>query len=110
MRALELVIWSMALGAIAAVGLARVASLAMRPSVSQALAVAYHAVVFLVVALLCGLLTSLLPRLGGEPIHVAQVLAGPLIVALANFWIRGWLSAPMRDRITSTALYASAIV
>lgn len=110
MRPLELVIWSMALGAIAAVGLARLANLALRPSVSQALGVAYHASVFLVVLVLCGILTSLRPDLDLRATHVAQVLAGPLVVALANFWIRGWLSAPSRDRITSLALYGSALV
>lgn len=110
MRPLELVIWSMALGAIAAVGLARLANLALRPSVSQALGVAYHAAVFLVVLLLCGLLTGLQPSVDPHIVHVTQVLIGPLVVALANFWIRGWLSAPSRDRITSFALYGSALV
>ncbi|MEP6824436.1 MAG: diguanylate cyclase [Ramlibacter sp.] len=110
MRPLELVIWSMALGAIAAVGLARLANLALRPSVSQALGVAYHATVFTVVLLLCGILTGLQPALDPRTTHVMQVLAGPLVVALANFWLRGWLSAPSRDRITSFALYGSALV
>ena len=54
MNAQELAIWSMALGAIAAVALARLADLVVRPSVSQVQGVAYHTAVFLLVLILSG--------------------------------------------------------
>lgn len=108
MSALELLIWSMALGAIAAVGMARLADLCARPSVSQLRGVSYHVTVFLLVLVMSGVLT---PVAGADPyrLHVVQVLAGPLCVGLANFWIRGWLAANQRDRLMSVGLRVSAL-
>lgn len=109
MSALELVIWSMALGAIAAVGVARLADLLVRPSEAQVRAVAFHATVFLVVLVLSGVLGHL-AQSAAERLHVLQVLAGPLGVGLANFWIRGWLSAHQRDRLMSIGLRLAALL
>lgn len=109
MSALELVIWSMALGAIAAVGAARLADLLARPSEAQVRAVAFHATVFLVVFILSGVLSQL-SQAAAQRVHVLQVLAGPLGVGLANFWIRGWLSAHQRDRLMSIGLRVSALL
>lgn len=107
MSRLELIIWSMALGAIAAVALARAADLLVRPSRSQLRAVAYHSTVFLLVLILSGVLQQAgIPA--GRPLHVAQVLAGPVCGGLANFWVRGWLNAHQRDRIMFQVLRASA--
>jgi GGDEF domain-containing protein len=107
MSRLELIIWSMALGAIAAVALARAADLLVRPSRSQLRAVAYHGTVFLLVLILSGVLQQAgVPA--GRPLHVAQVLAGPVCGGLANFWVRGWLNAHQRDRIMFQVLRASA--
>lgn len=107
MSRLELIIWSMALGAIAAVALARAADLLVRPSRSQLRAVAYHGTVFLLVLILSGVLQQAgVPA--GRPLHVAQVLAGPVCGGLANFWVRGWLNAHQRDRIMFQVLQASA--
>lgn len=107
MSRLELIIWSMALGAIAAVALARAADLLVRPSRSQLRAVAYHGTVFLLVLILSGVLQQAgIPA--GRPLHVAQVLAGPVCGGLANFWVRGWLNAHQRDRIMFQVLRASA--
>lgn len=84
MSPLELITWSMALGAIAAVALARAADLLVRPSRSQMPAVAYHGTVFLLVLLLSGVLQQAgVPA--GKPLHVAQVLAGPVCGGLANY-------------------------
>ena len=105
----ELVVWSMALGAIAAVALARVADTAMRPSVAQFQGVAYHITVFLLVLILSGVGGEVWPSLDGLQLHYAQVLAGPVCVGLSNFWIRGWLGAAQRDRITSWVLRSSAL-
>ncbi|WP_374667443.1 diguanylate cyclase domain-containing protein [Ramlibacter sp.] len=109
MSALELVIWSMALGAIATVGVARLADLLVRPSEAQVRAVAFHATVFLVVLVLSGVLGHL-AQSAAERLHVLQVLAGPLGVGLANFWIRGWLSAHQRDRLMSIGLRVAALL
>jgi GGDEF domain-containing protein len=108
MNALEVMVWSMALGAIAAIGTARLADLIARPSASQLRGVSYHVMAFVLVLVLSGVLEQALqpdPR----RLHVLQVLAGPLTVGLANFWIRGWLSANQRDRLMSIGLRASAL-
>lgn len=110
MSAQELTIWSMALGAIAAVALARLAELIVRPSRSQIQGLAYHVTVFLLVMILSGVTTQLWPLLEGRPVQVAQVLAGPLCVGLSNFWIRGWLNAAQRDRVMASALRGSAVM
>ncbi len=49
MDALTLLVWSMALGAIAALALARLADLAARPALSRLRAASYHLGVFLLV-------------------------------------------------------------
>ena len=109
MGALELVIWSMALGGIAAVGVARAADFLARPSASQARGVLYHVWVFLLVVILAPVLPQTLhpePRI----FHVTQVLAGPTCVALSNLWIQGWLAAHQRDRFMSAGLAGSALL
>jgi GGDEF domain-containing protein len=110
MSAQELTIWSMALGAIAAVTLARLADMFVRPSLSQSQGVAYHVTVFLLVLILSGVATQLWPALDGRRLHYAQVLAGPVCVGLSNFWIRGWLKAAQRDRIMSLVLRMSSLL
>lgn len=110
MNAQELAIWSMALGAVAAVALARLADLVVRPSLGQAQGVAYHVTVFLLVVILSGVAGQLWPMLEGRRLHYAQVLAGPVCVGLSNFWIRGWLKAAQRDRIMSWGLRASSLL
>jgi GGDEF domain-containing protein len=109
MNAQGLAIWSMALGAIAAVALARVADLIVRPTLSQLQGVAYHATVFLLVLILSGVALQLWPVLDPKLMQAAQVLAGPVCVGLSNFWIRGWLGAAQRDRLMSWALRAGVI-
>lgn len=101
--------WSMALGAIAAVTLARLADLFARPSLAQAQGVAYHATVFLLVLILSGVAGQVWPRIEGRQLNYAQVLAGPVCVGLSNFWIRGWLKAAQRDRIMSWALRLASL-
>jgi GGDEF domain-containing protein len=104
----ELTIWSMALGALGAVVLARLADLIVRPSLSQAEGVAYHVVVFAFVLAECGVAVEVAAP---DPRFVlpTQVLAGPVCIGLSNFWIRDWLSAAQRDRIMSGVLRASAL-
>lgn len=110
MNAHELAIWSMALGAIAAVALARVADLMARPTLSQLQGVAYHATVFVLVLILSGVAAQLWPAADPKLMQAAQVLAGPVCVGISNFWIRGWLGAAQRDRLMSSLLRATAIL
>lgn len=108
MNALTLMVWSMALGAIAAVAVARAADLLARPSLSQLRAVSYHLSVFLLVLVLSGVLR----QAGSAPsanLQVLQVLAGPLCVGLSNFWIQGWLGAAHRDRVMAAVLRLSSL-
>lgn len=110
MNALELAVWSMALGAIAAVALARLADLVARPSISQLQGVAYHAAVFLLVLILSGVFGQLAPGTDPRLLRLAQVLAGPVCVGLSDLWIRNWLKAVQRDLIMSAALRGSALL
>jgi GGDEF domain-containing protein len=110
MNAQELAIWSMALGAIAAVALARLADLLVRPSLPHFQGVSYHVTVFLLVLILSGVAATVWPWLDSRAMQVARVLAGPICVALSNFWIRGWLNAAQRDRLMASALRASAVL
>lgn len=103
-----LIVWSMALGAIAAVAVARAGDLLARPSVSQLRAVSYHLSVFLLVLVLSGVLRQA-GSTGAARLQVLQVLAGPLCVALSSFWIHGWLGAAHRDRFMAAALRLAAL-
>jgi GGDEF domain-containing protein len=109
MNAQELAIWSMALGAIAAVALARAADLLARPTLSQAQGVAYHVIVFLLVLIESGVAARLGPAADAGPMQTAQVLAGPLCVGLSNLWIHSWLGAAQRDGLMSWLLRTSGL-
>lgn len=110
MSAHELTVWSMALGAIAAMAAARMVNLVLRPSLAQWQGVAYHFTVFMLVLILSGVATTNLPATDPRLTHSAQVLAGPVCMGLSNFWIRGWLNAAQRDRLMSAVLRACALV
>lgn len=110
MSAQELAIWSTALGAIAAVGLGRLADALLRPSRSQAQGVAYHLAVLLLVLILSGVATQIWPRLDRRLMHALQVLAGPACIGLSHFWIRTWLGAAQRDRMMCSVLRAAAVL
>lgn len=108
MNTLNLVVWSMALGAIAAVAAARLLDCLAQPNPAQLRAVGYHASVFLLVLVESGVLRQA-AHPAGERLHVLQVLAGPVCVGLSNFWIQAWLGAARRDRLMSAALGSSAV-
>jgi len=108
MNAMELVIWGMALGANAAVGIARLADLVARPSRGQLGGIAYHAAIFVFVLLLCGIPREIWPQLGAGALHTMQVLVGPFSAGLSAFWMRGWLNASQRDRLMANMLLATA--
>ncbi|MGV3571772.1 MAG: diguanylate cyclase domain-containing protein [Ramlibacter sp.] len=109
MDALALVVWSMALGAIGAVTLARAADWLARPAASRLRAVSYHLGVFLLVLVLSGVLRQANPPEAAR-LQAMQVLAGPLCVGLSNFWISGWLRAAHRDRLMAALLGLSALL
>lgn len=109
MSTLALVVWSMALGAIAAVTLARAAELLARPGAARLRAVSYHFSVFLLVLVLSGVLRQANPPQPAR-LQVLQVLAGPLCVGLSSLWISGWLRAAQRDRLMAATLGASALL
>jgi GGDEF domain-containing protein len=110
MSAQELTIWSMALGAIAAVALGRLAECARQPSMSQVQGVGYHLAVFLLVFLLSGVAAHTAVPLDPRSLHALQVLAGPVCVGLSDLWIRGWLYAPQRDRMMAAVLQLSGLL
>lgn len=110
MSAQELTVWSMTLGTIAAMALARMAQFARRPTMSHVQGIAYHLAVFLLVLILSGVAAHLGPSIPARAILVAQVLAGPLCVGLSDLWIRGWLYAPQRDRLMASALQWAAVL
>jgi len=110
MNAQELAVWSMALGAIAVVALARLADLAARPTVSQSQCVGYHATVFMLVLILSGVAAQLWPALDRKLMQAAQVLAGPVCISISSFWIRGWLGAAQRDLLMSVGLRAAGLL
>jgi hypothetical protein len=109
MSVAETIIWSMALGAIAAVALARATDMAVRPSLGKLQGIAYHLTVLTFVAALSGVAGIALAARDGAHLRVLQVLSGPLCVGLSNFWIRNWLNAKQRDRLMALALRASAL-
>lgn len=110
MSAQELTVWSMTLGTIAAMALARAAQFARRPSMSHLQGIAYHLAVFLLVLVLSGVAGHLAPSIRPRALLVAQVLAGPLCVGLSDLWIRGWLYAPHRDRLMASALQLAGVL
>lgn len=110
MTAVEIMIWSLALGAIAAVALVRVGDLAVRPSASSAHSAAFHLAVFMLVMVLSGVFDLLNPLANPEVIDAAQLLAGPICVGLSCFWIGGWLNARHRERLMARALRLVAVL
>lgn len=110
MTAVEIIIWSLALGAIVAVALARLVDLAARPSVSRLHSAAFHLAVFSFVALLSGVLDVLDTTSDLDVLEAAQVMAGPLCVGLSAFWIGGWLNARHRERLMARTLRLAALV
>lgn len=110
MNAQELTVWGMALGAIAALGLGRLAQFAAAPSLPKLQAVGYHGAVFLLVLILSGVVTHVAAAVSGDVLRTAQVLVGPLCVALSDLWIASWLYAPRRDRLMAGALRTSALL
>ncbi len=110
MTALELMIWSMAAGAIGAVVAVGLTDLVLVRSQGAAQGVVYHLGALFFVLLLSGIPLAVAPSLDLRALQVAQVLIGPVCSALGNYWIRGWLSAHQRDRFMSISLQISVLL
>ena len=110
MTAVEIIIWSLALGAIGAVALGRLVDLAAHPTVSGVHSTAFHLAVFGFVAIMSGLLDLMDPFSEPEVMEAAQVIAGPLCVGLSALWVGGWLNARHRERLMSRALQLASLV
>ncbi|MDB5956774.1 hypothetical protein [Ramlibacter sp.] len=103
----SLTMWSMVLGAIAAIALARAGDFMARPGSTPLRALAYHLSVFLLVLVESGVLGAI-GHVSADRLRVLQLLAGPVCVGLGNFWIHAWLAAAERDRAIAAALRLSA--
>jgi hypothetical protein len=110
MTAVEIMIWSLALGAIAAVALVRLVDLACHPSISGMQSTAFHLTVFGFVAALSGLPDVLEPFSNPDVLEAAQVMAGPLCVGLSALWIGSWLNARHRERLMARTLRLAALL
>jgi hypothetical protein len=110
MPAVEIMIWSLALGAIAAVALLRAFDLAARPSPSRAHSAAFHLTVFGFVACLSGVPRIVHPAIDIDLLQAVQVIAGPLCVGLSAFWISGWLNARRREEMMARSLRYAALL
>ena len=110
MSARELVIWSMALGAIGAVVLVALADVFVVRSAGAIQGATFHFSAFLFALLLSGVPKALDTELSRAWLQPAQVLIGPLCVALGDWWIRGWFGAHQRDRLMANALRGYALL
>lgn len=110
MTTVDIIIWSLALGAIGVVPLGRLVDLAIHPCISTAHSTASQLAVFALVAVLSGLAGVLDPDPDPEALEAAQVIAGPLWVGLSAFWLGRWLQASQRERLMARALRLAALV
>ncbi|MBC5764798.1 diguanylate cyclase domain-containing protein [Ramlibacter albus] len=104
MSPVEVVIWSMATGAIGTVVLLGLAEVAFGRTVAGLQGTAYHALALLFVFLLSGLPREIWPGLDERWLRVMQVMIGPICNTLGNYWVRGWLGAHYRDSLMEAGL------
>ena len=109
MTAVEMMIWSLALGAIGAVALGRVVDLAIHPARSGVHSTIFHLAVFGFVAMLSGLPEVVEPFSEPDALEAAQVMAGPLCIGLSALWVGGWLNARHRERLMAGSLRLAAL-
>ena len=84
MSALELMIWSMAAGAMGAVVLAGLTDLAISLSLGAAPGAVYHFTSLLFVIVLSGMPEAVFAAINKSGLHFVQVLVGPLCSAVGN--------------------------
>jgi GGDEF domain-containing protein len=99
----EMMLWSAGAGAIGLVVLLALADTLYSRTRAASQTLAYLALCWGVVMLLCGLPAAIWPGLKG-PLGIAQILAGPLCAAMGSYGASEWLSAHQRDRLMKVSL------
>lgn len=99
----EMMLWSAGAGAIGLIVLLALADTLYSRTRAAAQTLAYLALCWLFVMLLCGLPAAIWPGLK-EPLGIAQILCGPLCAAMGSFGASQWLSAHQRDRLMKVSL------
>src|SRR5687768_6721995 len=99
----EMMLWSAGAGAIGLVVLLALADTLYSRTRAALQTLAYLALCWLFVMLLCGLPAAIWPGLK-EPLGIAQILCGPLCAAMGSFGASQWLSAHQRDRLMKVSL------
>jgi GGDEF domain-containing protein len=99
----EMMLWSAGAGAIGLIVLLALADTLYSRTRAAAQTLAYLALCWLVVMLLCGLPAAIWPSLKG-PLGIAQILSGPLCAAMGSYGASEWLSAHQRDRLMKVSL------
>lgn len=104
MRTAEMMIWSAVVGSIGLIVL-----LAFADALYSRTRSSFNALVNLVggwlfVALFSGLPGALFSPLAGPPLHVLQVIVGPLCASMASYGTSRWLTAQQRDRTMKTSM------
>ena len=109
MRTAEMMIWSAVVGSMGLIVLLAFADALYSRTRSSINALVHLTGGLLFVALLSGLASAVFSPLQGNPIHVLQVLIGPLCASMGSYGTSRWLSAQQRDRIMKTSLHAVSI-
>jgi GGDEF domain-containing protein len=105
----EMMLWSAGAGAIGLVVLLALADTLYSRTRAASQTLAYLALCWLVVMLLCGLPTAIWPGLK-EPLGIARILCGPLCAAMGSYGASEWLSAHQRDRTMKVSLLAITLL
>ena len=105
----ELVLWSASAGALGLVLLLALADALYSRTRAAWQTLAYLALCWLVVMLLCGLPMELWPD-GKESLGIAQLLVGPVCASVGSFGASKWLSAHQRDHLMKVSLLTITLV
>ncbi len=109
MRTAEMMIWSAVVGSMGLIVLLAFADALYSRTRSSANALGYLMGGWFFVALLSGLAGAVFTQIQGEPLHVLQVLIGPLCASVGSYGTSRWLSAQQRDRIMKTSMRTISI-
>lgn len=105
----EMMLWSAAAGALGLVLLLALADALYSRTRAAWQTLAYLALCWLVVMLLCGLPMELWPD-GKESLGIAQLLVGPTCASMGSFGASKWLSAHQRDHLMKVSLLTITLV
>ncbi len=105
-----MMIWSAVVGSMGLIVLLALADALYSRTRSSFNALIYMVGGWLFVTLLSGLPGAIFPQLGSKPLHVLQVLIGPLCTSIGSYGASRWLAAQQRDRIMKTSLHVVSLV